>query len=962
MSDLPNSYNDILIDYCESILNIPTSENDKNKFYIYNPLSGGESYIILDNPANDYDNSSYSSIQSVNKNLLSNLNLISLTKEEIYTLITELSVDDLSFFSPSIEIFRKLPILQTNPAGVATRLSSDGYVYKKMDFIDGYLSYGLSGNVDGTDSLQSIFEGKSGTGMAAITQANWEIATATEALDGKTELLDTFTKTPTSVPKFEISFAFDSAQTFFGNNPKLIADFFINPLTAIQKLKTYNIESDDITRNYAYLMFFNEIQTGSKNNNRITPDTNNQPYTFLISIGYKPSDFNFDIIINDPTKRDRLKKFNSFLQQYGQYFNLYLKASLVNYNFEFAKDNSIKLKCEFVGNVDQNSLRDLYSLRRSDMDFMKVLQSLAAKDNNFISNHGAPSGEAVIKLMNTISALKKYINSCGNKADVERAEKYLEEAQLEYADYENYLLSYANTYSNFILTDVKLNQIIMNREQFAGPNNIRLDTWLNTVESPFEHDFDENLLLNLYNLNDKDFGDFATFVWDTTQSNSTSQTGVDGKYDTNSDDWGDTIDLSVSFFFFGDLINNIIKKFVQYQKDNGITKFNNMKVIFPNLKLRRRAVKTTGGITKMEGKRAKFLNLNAAYMPIPMDIWFEWTQKYLKDRTYYHLGDLLNDLKVLLNYSINYSNSNIVESNPLIKTLNNKKGTFYNYSTFYQSSFIVDKNQSSSFLNLGKSSLSNNRHSEFNTLNTKNDNPNYAFDSTKIKKPIYNDADQYDEYYIFGYTFNTMLIDDETSIHAQEDDGSTKKDTYVTSAGNIQLDMSLGIVHFFIGNQMGLAKSFKFNAGTTPYAVESQIEGASDVSLVGIKNVNINDVEIKIVGGNFFKPLDIIYVHPHHTFGDPFDQDYTISNILYIGGYYSVLKVNSSFSSKGVYETTITAKFLYAAQRGNKETCNVAIEDFEGIDKDVLEQIKIAIEGKNPVNKLAARFPILLLL
>ena len=186
-----------------------------------------------------------------------------------------------------------------------------------------------------------------------------------------------------------------------------------------------------------------------------------------------------------------------------------------------------------------------------------------------------------------------------------------------------------------------------------------------------------------------------------------------------------------------------------------------------------------------------------------------------------------------------------------------------------------------------------------------------------------------------------MQIEDSDNIYNNNADGTGQKDSYITSAGDIKKDMSLGIVHFFIGNQMGLAKSFKFSAGTTPFGIEVQIDSSQDSSPIGIKNININDIEIKVVGGNFFKPLETIYVHPHYTFGDPFESKFTVSNLLNIGGYYSIMKVNGSFSSKGVYETTITAKFLYPAQRANKTGCNQnSPEEAEGVDAEIIRKIK----------------------
>jgi hypothetical protein len=952
-------YSDFLIDYIDDLVKYPTRSINGVNYSVWQPAT--DSNII-------FSDNNVDTIAEANTVLTKPNGVVGLTKEEIYNTISQLTTDDMSFFSPKIEIYRRLPAYLTLGTE-GTSQESDGFIYKKFDFVDG--SSVLTHN-----TYQDILQGKAGTGIAAIEEASWELDSSPDAKESNTEIYDYLGKFAASIKSFDIKFKFDSAMTFFGNcqnsDTQLIADFMRDPRGNLQNMYDSNLESNEITRNYAYLMFFSDI--GKENTtNQITPENNNNAYNFLIKVGYSPVFYDLSKIITNPERLKRLTNFNTFLTQYPDYFNLDFQCALSGYEFLFSKDNSIILKSSFTGVVKQGSLRDLYSHRTNDMDFMKVLRNLALTsrkiDQSTLNSlqQTIKDNEKLLLDYDTASRLgcfdsrenAKYKSSWFK--DVIEAE--LDEAKKQIVGLEQKALTH-------FLDDVNVHRAIVPDYEIKNYNNTILKNGANSIFNNELFDTTKRKYKAILETKNLDF-----YRKSLTETNSDED--IKNRTENNSDNSSDAIRRETSdqdknilasvytgggssssitvheiyFFFFGDLVDNIIKKFKSYHTQQTqiplITKYQDLYCLMPNLKVHKRTLNIDGqgglgGTGRDEtGKLRKYLtktfgtsyglitDINAAYVPISMELWRKWTHDNIvrRQKQYYHLFDLLNDLKVLLTQAINYRTDKIIENEPKMKMMG-RKPLFY--STFYQNTYEIDKN-------------SNSMQSGFIDVLTKPITlPNVSVKVLNKLRSGYliNPAPPLKSVYLVGYTGETIEGLQPANIYPTDQKTGDRATSYITSAGDYALDMKLGITHFFIGNQMGLAKTFTFGSDATPNGREIALADSKQENR-DFKSYQYNNVDIKVIGGSFFRPMEMVYVHPHHTFGEPFENKITISNLLNIGGYYQIFKVASSFNSKGVYETTLTCKYYIKAQAAaNKDKCDASITEAIKKKFDVLEVLR----------------------
>lgn len=965
-------YSDLLIDYMDEII-----KKDRQDYKVWTPTSDN---LIFSNGNAD-------TLAQVNQQILTFKGVVGLTKEQVYDTISQLSTDDMSFFSPKIEIYRRLPAYMKIGAESLPQ-ETQGFIYKKFDFVDGYKA--LSSSFE-----QDILNGKAGTGIAAIEEAMWELEASQDAKESNTEIYDYLGKFAASITSFDIKFKFDSAMTFFGNNSDLVTRFMIDPNSISNKQEMLDslIESDEITRNYAYLMYLSDIKD-KNTTNQINDERNNNAYNFLIKVGYSAVDYKFEDIINDPIRLDRLRKFNSFLVQYPDYFNLDFQCALSAYQFAFSKDNSISLKCSFTGVVKQGSLRDLNSHRRNDMDFMKVLNNIAASSdpNIKINDLRKTLQENEQILLDYDSA---YRAGCFEGAENSKfKDNWFKEAIL--AENQNIQTQIQNIEQKAVthfLDDVTINAIIINDARIEKYNNSVLYGGANVFPSGL---LEVNSGLKSTSMwKDSRRYDAVPTVWTSKPVNSYSQMlkkqgeeedvkkRITGE---ETDQNSDAIELNngsleLYFFFFGDLVDNIIKKFKTYHTQRptiNSNKYNDIYCLMPNIMVHKRTTtyEDKGGnatgpdhddniikySTKYFGKPDNIVNINAAYVPISMEMWRKWTHNNIvkRQKQYYHLFDLLNDLKTLLTEAINYKTQAIIEREPKMKLMGRRPLI---YSTFYQTTYEVPQNILGSGL-VAKTASSFNTASVIQITKWPNIIGTPQNKSLDLFLNINNSATQNvtqsnnnKSVYLIGYTNETIADLQPQNIYKTDskDKDATNPTSYITSAGVYASDMKLGISHFFVGNQIGLAKQFTFNSDETPRGRDMAVAGEGQTSK-DLKSYQYNNVDIKVVGGSFFRPMEMIYVHPHYTFGEPFETKLTMSNLLNIGGYYQIFKVASSFSSKGVYETTLTCKYYIAAQAAaNADKCKDAIKQ-SVIDKyKLLNELRPHEERvREASNKIAA--------
>ena len=134
-------------------------------------------------------------------------------------------------------------------------------------------------------------------------------------------------------------------------------------------------------------------------------------------------------------------------------------------------------------------------------------------------------------------------------------------------------------------------------------------------------------------------------------------------------------------------------------------------------------------------------------------------------------------------------------------------------------------------------------------------------------------------------------------------------------------DESRGVYHFFIGADKGLVKKINFSKSDIQYIRESRMMNQGSNNLLQLSSTY--RCSMTMIGNTLLYPGMEIFVNPFGfggpEFGQPNDGPGTVdipnlSNIMGIGGYQQVIKVNSTISP-GKFETTIDALFIHSGEK-----------------------------------------------
>jgi hypothetical protein len=141
--------------------------------------------------------------------------------------------------------------------------------------------------------------------------------------------------------------------------------------------------------------------------------------------------------------------------------------------------------------------------------------------------------------------------------------------------------------------------------------------------------------------------------------------------------------------------------------------------------------------------------------------------------------------------------------------------------------------------------------------------------------------------------------------------------------GDIEEDQSQGVYHLYIGRDRGIVKSMTFKKIDDPMLKASQL----------VKNIDEGatmpipepyDVTVETFGNALFKPGQKVYVIPSFLFKAGSTAGTTLAKKLLIGGYYNILKVNSTISPES-FTTTLEARWESSGLR--KEDQEVEIQN-----------------------------------
>ena len=144
--------------------------------------------------------------------------------------------------------------------------------------------------------------------------------------------------------------------------------------------------------------------------------------------------------------------------------------------------------------------------------------------------------------------------------------------------------------------------------------------------------------------------------------------------------------------------------------------------------------------------------------------------------------------------------------------------------------------------------------------------------------------------------------------------------------GSLEENLAKGVHHFFLGSDTGILKEIGF--------AQKDIQGRQEAIMLsgseGKQNILHFDANLKLMGNALFSNGDLIYIDPNLgriNYGSTGD---TAGEILGMGGYYNVYKVNHSFSRDG-YETEIQAKWNNFS--GNRKPSILDANSFAGATK-----------------------------
>ena len=115
----------------------------------------------------------------------------------------------------------------------------------------------------------------------------------------------------------------------------------------------------------------------------------------------------------------------------------------------------------------------------------------------------------------------------------------------------------------------------------------------------------------------------------------------------------------------------------------------------------------------------------------------------------------------------------------------------------------------------------------------------------------------------------------------------------------------LGIYHFFVGADQGIIKKITFKRTDLPFQRESRIASAQNEAQGNLLFSDFYNAEITMIGNSIFRPGLLIYIDPRSMGLGSATSPASEANLLGIGGYYMVTKVENSIES-GKFESSMS--------------------------------------------------------
>jgi hypothetical protein len=179
---------------------------------------------------------------------------------------------------------------------------------------------------------------------------------------------------------------------------------------------------------------------------------------------------------------------------------------------------------------------------------------------------------------------------------------------------------------------------------------------------------------------------------------------------------------------------------------------------------------------------------------------------------------------------------------------------------------------------------------------------NFSIQTDKNKEPI-NDKNLIDYYGVIENNISNFSTTKDNTPHYYNYFVIYSKVAFCSLKGDQIEDEKNGIMHLYVGRNVGPVTSIKFKRIDQPYIKEAKATREGFTPLSSLRD--IYNVDVGMIGNHFFYPGMNVFIHPPVSFGNPVDKNKSLANIMGIGGYYSIIKVSSVIDAGGKYETSL---------------------------------------------------------
>jgi hypothetical protein len=326
----------------------------------------------------------------------------------------------------------------------------------------------------------------------------------------------------------------------------------------------------------------------------------------------------------------------------------------------------------------------------------------------------------------------------------------------------------------------------------------------------------------------------------------------------------------IYFFFMGDLLYHVLDSLYKEDGSTQIKEAENLKLILSTFSYKNPFL-------------SEECYLNIGEIPIDLDTFLSWYEREIIEKEIFTMP-ILTFVKRLLHYLI---------QDVFLETCINRQE--HKRLAFQTTTFLADEQDG------GKDPMNFTADSENSIFESIIDVSKYYGDflplTTGVKfnspKPT---AELYNYLFIFPH------------YRSAEHEGR----------GIASLDENRGVYHLYIGADKGLTKKISFSKSDIQYIRESRMMQQGSNGLLQLSSVY--RASISMIGNTLFYPGMEVYINPFGfgglEFGNPYDgpgrvDSPNLSNIMGIGGYYQIMKVNSKISP-GSFTTDIDAHFVYS--------------------------------------------------